>query len=130
MNRKDPIHITEHDRTRLSELPATVSPAPEREHAYVLPWELSPHDVVTMNSTVVYEDETTGQRRTITIVHHRHADVAQGRVSALAPVGHALLGLAVGESIDWPFPDGKTRRLRVIEVVYQPEAAHRARGRR
>ncbi|MDQ3796252.1 MAG: GreA/GreB family elongation factor [Pseudomonadota bacterium] len=130
MNRKDSIHITEHEQARLSELPTKASSAAEREHAYVLPWELSSHDVVKMNSTVVYEDETTGKRRTITIVHSRHADITQGRISALAPVGRALLGLAAGESIDWPFPDGKTRRLRVIEVVNQPDAAHRARGRR
>ncbi len=127
MNRKDSIHITEHEQARLSKLPTTPPSAAQRQHAYVLPWELSPHDVVRMNSTVVYEDETTGQRRTITIVHSRHADITQGRVSALAPVGHALLGLAAGEAIDWRFPDGKTRRLRVIKAVYQPEAAQRAR---
>jgi regulator of nucleoside diphosphate kinase len=125
MNREDSIHITEHDQTTLSELPAAPGLTAEREHAYVVPWELVPPDVVTMNSTVMYEDEATGERRAITIVHPHNVDVAQGRVSALAPVGRALLGLAVGESIDWPFPDGKSRRLRVVEVMYQPKAAHR-----
>jgi regulator of nucleoside diphosphate kinase len=40
----------------------------------------------------------------------------------LAPLGGALLGLSVGASIDWTFPDGKTRRLRVKDLVYQPES--------
>jgi regulator of nucleoside diphosphate kinase len=43
-------------------------------------------------------------------------------VSVLAPVGTALLGLAVGESIDWTMPDGRRRRLRVVAVPHQPEA--------
>jgi hypothetical protein len=40
----------------------------------------------------------------------------------LAPVGTALLGLAENQSIVWPFPDGSKRSLRVLEVIYQPEA--------
>ncbi len=117
MNRDESARITAHDHTRLSEPSATAGTAVDLEHAYVVSWELVPHDVVTMNSSVVYEHEASGERRTITIVHPYRADVAQGRISVLAPVGRALLGRAAGESIDWPFPDGKTRRLRVIEVV-------------
>ncbi|HEU4582935.1 MAG TPA: GreA/GreB family elongation factor [Polyangiaceae bacterium] len=48
---------------------------------------------------------------------------ARGRISVLAPVGSALLGLAVGETIEWPLPAGQAKRLRVVEVVYQPEQA-------
>jgi regulator of nucleoside diphosphate kinase len=117
MNREDSIRIAELDHTRFSELLATSVPPAEQEHAYADPSESVPHDVVTINSTVVYEDEYIGERRTITIVHPHYTDVAKGRVSALTPVGRALLGLSAGESIDWPFPDGKNRRLRVIDVV-------------
>ncbi len=35
----------------------------------------------------------------------------------------AVLGLTVGDTIDWPLPSGRTRRLRVVEITYQPEAA-------
>ena len=38
----------------------------------------------------------------------------------------ALLGMAVGSMIDWPLPAGRTTRLRVLAVLYQPEAAQRA----
>jgi len=37
-------------------------------------------------------------------------------VSVLAPVGSALLGLAIGQSIDWNAPGGRKLRLRVTAV--------------
>lgn len=81
-----------------------------------------PPDVVTMNSDVVYEDCVTGARRTVRLVYPRDADAAAGKVSVLAPIGAALLGMRVGQEIEWHVPGG-TRRLRVIAVPYQPEAA-------
>jgi regulator of nucleoside diphosphate kinase len=81
-----------------------------------------PADVVTMNSEVTYEDVATGARRTIRVVCPRDADASAGRVSVLAPIAAALLGLRVGQEIDWQVPRGMTR-LRVVEVGYQPEAA-------
>ena len=81
-----------------------------------------PKDVVTMNSDVEYEDEDTSTRRVVRIVYPRDADAERGRVSVLAPIGSALLGLRIGQSIRWPLPDGP-RRLRVLAIPYQPEAA-------
>lgn len=81
-----------------------------------------PADVVTMNSDVVYEDVATGARRRIRIVYPEKADVERGWVSVLAPLGHALLGLRVGQEIQWRVPRGM-RRLRIIAVPYQPEAS-------
>jgi regulator of nucleoside diphosphate kinase len=129
MNLEESIHITEHDLTGLSGLRASSTLVAELERAQVVPWELLPHDVVTMNSRVLFQDESTGERREITIVYPQDAHASEGRISILAPVGTALLGLSAGQSIEWPFPDGRSRRLRVIEVLYQPEAAHK-RGRR
>jgi regulator of nucleoside diphosphate kinase len=83
-----------------------------------------PADVVTMNSRVSFEDVDTGERLEMTLVYPHDADVDHGRVSVLAPVGSALLGLSVGQSVEWPVPGGK-RRLRVEAVTYQPEAAGR-----
>ncbi len=82
-----------------------------------------PPDVVTMNSTVVFEDEQTGTRREVTLCYPWDARGDEGRVSVLAPVGSALIGLSVGQSIDWPMPGGRTRTLRIVAVPYQPEAA-------
>jgi regulator of nucleoside diphosphate kinase len=80
-----------------------------------------PPDVVTMNSTVIYRDESADVRRAVTIVYPRDADPAEGRISVLSPIGTALLGLSVGHSIQWDFPDGSRRTLRVDELVHQPE---------
>lgn len=81
-----------------------------------------PPDVVTMNSTLRCVDETTGAERVLQLVYPEQADAAQGRVSVLAPVGAALLGLRAGQGIDWPLPGGRSTRLRVDEVLRQPEA--------
>lgn len=81
-----------------------------------------PATVVSMNSTVRLVDADNGEEMTLTLVYPRDAG-SPGKVSILAPVGSALLGLAVDQQIDWPLPGGRNRRLRVLEVSYQPEAA-------
>ena len=91
--------------------------------AEVVPREKLPQDVVTMNSRVVFENETTGIRREITLVYPGMADIDAGRISILVPVGTALLGLRVGQSIDWELPGGEKQRYRIVGVPYQPEAA-------
>ena len=82
-----------------------------------------PPDVVTMNSRIVCEDEASGVRHELELVYPHESDVQHQRVSVLAPVGAALLGLSVGSSIDWPMPGGRTARVRVVSLPYQPEAA-------
>jgi regulator of nucleoside diphosphate kinase len=82
-----------------------------------------PKDVVTMNSRVVFENETTGERREVTLVYPPHADIAAGKISVLVPIGTALLGLRVGQAIDWELPSGGKERYRIIDVPFQPEAA-------
>jgi regulator of nucleoside diphosphate kinase len=59
----------------------------------------------------------------LTLVYPRDADGSAHKVSVLAPVGSALLGLRVGETIDWPMPGGRSARLQVLAIRYQPEAA-------
>ncbi len=82
-----------------------------------------PPDVVTMNSRVVYRDEETGETREVTLSYPKDASMEQGRVSVLAPVGAALLGLSVGQEIEWQLPGGKHKRLSIRSVTYQPQAA-------
>jgi regulator of nucleoside diphosphate kinase len=81
-----------------------------------------PSDRVTMNSVVSFEDLDTGERSEVTLVYPSATSGTEGRVSILAPIGGALLGLSVGDSIEWPVPAGRSRRLRVTAVRYQPEA--------
>jgi regulator of nucleoside diphosphate kinase len=82
-----------------------------------------PSDVITMNTTARFRNVDSGETREMSLVYPGEADVAAGRVSILAPVGSALLGLSVGQEIDWPGPDGRHLRLRVEAILHQPEAA-------
>jgi regulator of nucleoside diphosphate kinase len=127
------IYLTQDDCDRLSNLLEAYAAGSggrrfdalenELARAIVVPPEQIPKDVVTMNSRVVFEDETTGERREVTLVYPAHADIGAGKISILVPVGSALLGLRIGQSIDWSLPNGQRRRYRVIAVPYQPEAA-------
>lgn len=81
-----------------------------------------PPNVVTMNSTVHLRDLDTGEEETYTLVFPRDADADDGRISVLAPIGTAIIGNSVGDTIEWPVPSG-LRRLKVEAVVYQPERA-------
>ena len=82
-----------------------------------------PPNVVTMNSTVRFAMDTPPQEFQLTLVYPRDADNSAGKISVLAPVGSALLGLSVGDEIEWPRPDGGAAKVRIVEVVYQPERA-------
>ena len=81
-----------------------------------------PDDVITMNSTARFVDVASGDEHEMTLVYPRDAGAA-GTVSILAPVGSALLGLRVGQQIDWTGPGGRPLRLRVLAISYQPEAS-------
>lgn len=93
----------------------------ELERATIVDAENLSDNVITMNSTVVVDDLDTGKRFTYTIVFPEKADSAKNKISIFAPVGTALLGYSVGDTIEWAVPKGK-RRLKVIAVLYQPEA--------
>ena len=74
-----------------------------------------PADVVTMNSKVHCREESSGKDYHLTLVYPEDAG-GEGKVSILAPVGCALLGLSVGQCIDWTTPEGRSLRLRVTAV--------------
>jgi regulator of nucleoside diphosphate kinase len=131
MNNKPKITVSRVDLQRiealLERLPAAETAKldtlrAELERADVVEPEAMPAHTVTMNSTVTFKDEGNGEQLTLTLVYPASAG-APGTVSILAPVGSALLGLAQGQQIDWPMPDGRMRRLKVLDIAYQPEAA-------
>lgn len=113
--------VSLNDYVRLRELVGDHALAEELERAIVVPADRIPEDVVTMNSRLIYCDESSGTTREVELVYPSEADPVAGRVSVLAPVGCALLGLRVGQSIDWNLPSGKVHRLRVERVLFQPK---------
>jgi regulator of nucleoside diphosphate kinase len=81
-----------------------------------------PDDVITMNSCVQLKDLDTKRQLEYTLVFPEKADSADRKVSILAPLGTALIGYRVGDTIEFKAPAG-IRRLRVLGIIYQPEAA-------
>ena len=121
-NRKmRPLLVTEADYANLSLLE---SPPLRRWLASATRvWsDAMPANVVTMNSRVHCREEGSGKDYHLTLVYPHDAG-KEGTVSVLAPVGTALLGMSVGQHIDWPTPGGKVLQLTLLAVEYQPEAA-------
>jgi regulator of nucleoside diphosphate kinase len=92
----------------------------ELERARVLPDAALPADTVRMGSTVTYRT-SGGQERTVQLVYPGEADIGARRISVLAPVGAALIGLRKGQSISWLARDGRRQALTVLRVS-QPTA--------
>jgi regulator of nucleoside diphosphate kinase len=78
-------------------------------------------DVVTMNSQVRVRNESDRQQ-VLTLVYDRDADAFGETLSVVSPAGAALLGSRVGDEIELQGRRG-WQRLRIDEVVFQPEAA-------
>lgn len=82
-----------------------------------------PPGVVTMNSTVRFEIDGTNEPLCLTLAYPKDMGRVENGISILTPIGTALLGLSVGNTIDWPRPDGQLMKVRLLEVLYQPEHA-------
>ena len=95
----------------------------ELDRADVLDPQDMPADVVTMNSTVRFTLQESGTTQTLTLVYPKEADGSPDKVSVFAPVGTALLGLRVGDTLELPSPTGKTVTVQVDAITYQPERA-------
>ena len=79
---------------------------------------------VLLNTDVTFVDDKTHQMRTVRLVLPGEANIAEGRISILTPMGAALYGLAEGECIEWPDLDGNVRPIRILRVGdCGPEAA-------
>jgi regulator of nucleoside diphosphate kinase len=99
----------------LHDTPAAEQLSAELDRATIVEQGALPADVVAMNTDVIFEDCDTLERRRVRLVYPKDADAERGRISVLAPIGSALLGLRVGQTISWHVPRG-TRRIRVTEV--------------
>lgn len=84
--------------------------------------EQIPPTVVTMNSTVRFR-VASAEDFNLTLVYPKDVGASGDRISVLAPVGSALLGLSQGDEIEWPKPGGGMLKVRIEEVTYQPERA-------
>lgn len=76
---------------------------------------------IRLNSCVTFMDDKTRRMREVQLVLPANANIAEGRISILTPMGAALYGLADGASISWPDLDGNERLIRVVRVEQRPD---------
>jgi regulator of nucleoside diphosphate kinase len=98
----------------------------ELDRAQVVPATDFPAQAVRMGSDVTFRDEETGRVQRARLVYPNEADISEGRVSVLAPIGAALIGLSVGQTIAWTMPSRQQRRLTVLDVAPPPCAEQEA----
>ena len=132
--RTSSIYVTEPDHHRLSALIESTRERngvdiqylnkleAELDRAEIVDPKEIPANVITMRSRVRLKDLVTGEANTYSLVFPTEADFNEGKISILAPVGTAILGYKSGDTIEWSVPSG-LRRIKVDEILYQPEAA-------
>ena len=129
-HRKPKIIVGEIDHERLTGLATTALERipevaeellAEMDRAKVVAPAKLPADVVRMGSFVTF-DSDSAQHRRVQLVYPGEADIEQGRISVLTPIGAALIGLAAGQSIAWTARDGKKHVL-TVTAVEQPAMA-------
>jgi regulator of nucleoside diphosphate kinase len=130
---RDRIYITEADHDKLRRLIAgRRGSGADADHLRELEDELEraeildnnqtiPPDVITMNSEVRLMDMDSGEIKVYRLVFPPQART-DNALSVLAPIGTGILGYRVGDVIEWRVPRG-VRRLKVLDVLFQPEAA-------
>lgn len=119
----DVILITERDYLRIRHILSTHASDDfenleiEIERAKIIAENEIPSDLVRMNSTVRFMTLQDEKEMKFTLVFPEEADFSKGKISILAPLGSALIGLRVNQEINWMFPDGKTKTIKILEVL-------------
>jgi regulator of nucleoside diphosphate kinase len=125
------ITVSERDLERLEAMlailpdsqPGVEALREELDRAHIARSEAMPPDVVTMNSRVRFVVDPAGKELEMTLVYPRDFTGAPDLLSVAAPAGVAVLGLAVGQQIEWLAPNGQAVRARIVDIPYQPERA-------
>lgn len=122
---KPHITLSADDYDRLTALAnAAMSKAPdlatdlaeEIGRAHIVARGRLPQEVVCMNSEVEFRDERSGKVQRLILVYPNEANISERKLSVLTPVGTALIGVRVGDSISWQMPSGELRRLTVLSA--------------
>ncbi|PUA28596.1 MAG: nucleoside diphosphate kinase regulator [Cellvibrio sp. 79] len=95
----------------------------ELDRAAVVEPVAVPPTLVTMNSRVRFSVLATGVTMVKTLVYPKDVAADENNISILTPLGSALLGLSIGQEIEWQIDAQKTMRVRIDAIEYQPERA-------
>ena len=77
-----------------------------------------PAKEIRFGATVKLADEETDEENTYQVVGEFEADINEGRISIASPLGRALIGRAVGDSVEVESPRG-TRYYEVVKISYK-----------
>lgn len=86
----------------------------------IYPKKIKP-DLVTMDSLIEVKFLKTGKTKELKLVYPQKANYEDGLISVLSPLGCALLGFKVGDSVTFE-EAGRTLTVRIEKVLFQPEA--------
>ncbi len=86
------------------------------ENSRVIDPEVLPKDRVSLLSRVEFTNLTTNARMTFEIVSPHEMDLEAGKISLKSPIGAALMGKKVGETVEVRVPSG-TLRLRIDSIT-------------
>lgn len=95
----------------------------ELERATVVDSKHLPENVVSMNSTVQLSISSSEAPFYVTLVYPKDIKADGSTLSIFSPIGTSLLGMKQGDEIYWPNPGGKNIKVRVENILYQPERA-------
>ena len=88
-------------------------------NALICDHEKMPEDVIRFNSLVTLQSEET--QRDFQLVIPKERDIAANKISVLAPMGSAVMGYALGDSVSWKFLDGfKNFQIVSVKQAYRP----------
>jgi regulator of nucleoside diphosphate kinase len=94
------------------------------DRAEIIKQDQVPPDLVTMRSKIKCRgDEELERIGEITLVFPHEANIDEGKISILAPLGLALFGARAGSAITWKCRNGRTRKMVIDSLSYQPEAS-------
>jgi regulator of nucleoside diphosphate kinase len=88
----------------------------ELTRAFIVPNGSCAANVVRIGSLVTYREDSTARLRRVRLSYPSHANLDEGRISILTPIGAALIGMSVAQSIEWPTPSGRTDCITVLDV--------------
>ena len=89
----------------------------ELERAELVDESALPGTVARMNSTITFLHEASNDTLERRLVYPGPDTTLPDAVSIFHPTGGALLGLSVGQVIDWTLPDGRKVQLKVLSVA-------------
>ena len=113
--------MLEHQQGKLTETMEHLED--ELARAEVVEPDQVPANVVSMNAKVLITIAPSMEATEITLVYPHDFRGEKGQVNVIAPIGAAILGLAEGQEIEWPQPDGHVMMVKIEKVLYQPERA-------